>query len=399
MLKFLVMGVNKKNKGNLALVMTTVKTIDVFIGKSKFFFIGPNKEKLNSKMVHVTPAYELSFQNPFKICECILIILKIILYKRGFPIKTDSFKCFESVDVVINSGGDNLSGESGLYVIKTLLNNIFAILLNKPLVLFSESLGYSKNFFVTKLLNYVIRKADLIILRETFSYDYVKNILKSKDNYYLTADTVFLLERAPESILRTDLLKTTSVKPVIGFNVSPLVSYFNEDVDIVKVSFKALRSIMKLLGGTIILIPHVYGKDSDLKVLSKIYEKLNSENVILIENEYEPEELKSIIGQCDLFIGARMHATIASTSQCIPTVGIAYSHKMHGIIGEMLGLEDYVIDLKDLDSEILIEKTMAAWENRKEITEHLKRRIPEIKKMAMRNGELVKELCDSLGLT
>jgi len=87
-----------------------------------------------------------------------------------------------------------------------------------------------------------------------------------------------------------------------------------------------------------------------------------------------------------------MHATIASTSMFVPTVGIAYSHKMHGIIGEMLGLEDYIIDLEDLNHEILIEKVMEAWKNSERIVEHLKKTIPRVKERALKNGEALKEV-------
>jgi polysaccharide pyruvyl transferase WcaK-like protein len=31
-----------------------------------------------------------------------------------------------------------------------------------------------------------------------------------------------------------------------------------------------------------------------------------------------------------------MHATIASTPMLVPTIGIVYSHEMHGIIGKIL---------------------------------------------------------------
>lgn len=41
-----------------------------------------------------------------------------------------------------------------------------------------------------------------------------------------------------------------------------------------------------------------------------------------------------------------MHATISSTSMLVPTIAIAYSHKIPGVIGEVLGNE-YIIDIRD----------------------------------------------------
>jgi len=394
MVKFLIMGVNKKNKGNLALLKTTMEILRSFSNDSEFILIGPKEddENIYGTVVHETIPYRISFKNPFRIMEYIISLLKIGLQEKlGCSIKDEDISYFKEADIVINSGGDNLSGESGLYILKTLFNNIYAILMNKPLILFSESLGYPKNLFVKILLNYVLDKADLIMVRDKISYEYLKNNIKSK-NYHLTADPVFLLKCS------SMVLKEKVIKPTFGFNMSPLISHFSK-FDVFSASIGFVDFLLNNFNGTVILIPHVYGEDSDLKILSKIYEHFDSERLLLIDKEYDAEELKSIIGQCDLFIGARMHATIAATSMFVPTVGIAYSHKMHGIIGEMLGLEDYIIDIEDLNSEILIEETLKAWENREEIQEHLRKVIPEVKMKAWKNGELVKELCDSLGIS
>ena len=91
-----------------------------------------------------------------------------------------------------------------------------------------------------------------------------------------------------------------------------------------------------------------------------------------------------------------MHATVASTSMLVPTVGIAYSHKMHGIIGKMLGQEKYILDVQDLNYEDLKSKVYDAWQNREEIRAELAQRIPQVKEQALLSGELVKELVDFL---
>src|SRR5687768_14293913 len=65
--------------------------------------------------------------------------------------------------------------------------------------------------------------------------------------------------------------------------------------------------------------------------------------VHLVTDEYDQHEIKGIIGMCDFFIGARMHACIAALSQGIPTVAVAYSRKFAGVF-ETVGAENWVID-------------------------------------------------------
>lgn len=224
---------------------------------------------------------------------------------------------------------------------------------------------------------------------------------------YVTADPAFLLNAVPQSrvfeILSKDGINEVQ-KPLIGINPSGLISRFMEsepqkaEEEITNIMAKVIDNLIENLKATIIMIPHVYTPNDDDRIaINRIFHKVkNKSKVKTIKNEYTPQELKGIIGQCDLFIGARMHATIAATSMLVPTVGIAYSHKMYGIIGEMLGQEKYVLDIKELNYEDLISTINDAWENREKIKKELEAKIPMVKEKAMLNGKLVKELLDSL---
>ena len=45
--------------------------------------------------------------------------------------------------------------------------------------------------------------------------------------------------------------------------------------------------------------------------------------------------MKYLIGQCDFFVGSRMHSCIAAVSQCVPAVSIAYSDKFIGVMATL----------------------------------------------------------------
>ena len=89
----------------------------------------------------------------------------------------------------------------------------------------------------------------------------------------------------------------------------------------------------------IYLISHV---SADYKVAKHIKEKYPTVNIV---DEFDnPIKAKSFIADCDLFIGARMHATIAAISTGVPVIPIAYSRKFTGLFKTL----DYpfVVDLK-----------------------------------------------------
>lgn len=78
----------------------------------------------------------------------------------------------------------------------------------------------------------------------------------------------------------------------------------------------------------------------------------------------------------------------------VPTIGIAYSHKMHGIIGELLGQEKYIIDIEQMTSDCLIASINQAWNNKEIIREDLRRKIPIVRNNAMYSFEIIKEWMD-----
>jgi coenzyme F420 hydrogenase subunit beta len=105
----------------------------------------------------------------------------------------------------------------------------------------------------------------------------------------------------------------------------------------------------------IVLIPHVISSldwnYDDRWANEQLYKLLkNREHVALIKGDYTPSELKGLIGQCDIFIGSRMHANIASLSQGIPTLAIGWSDKYSGIM-RRLGMLEYVCHYKTLTFE------------------------------------------------
>ena len=114
------------------------------------------------------------------------------------------------------------------------------------------------------------------------------------------------------------------------------------------------------LNATVLLVPHVImpqGASSidDRSVANDIRKSSErQERIFSIQGEYSAEETKGIIGICDLFISSRMHTAIASTSLGIPTIAVAYSHKTYGIIGEMVGCKQYVLDIRELSYESLV---------------------------------------------
>jgi colanic acid/amylovoran biosynthesis protein len=96
-------------------------------------------------------------------------------------------------------------------------------------------------------------------------------------------------------------------------------------------------------GYKVLLLPHVQervARNNDMFACREVFRRLQRPNEnLVISMPLSASDFKGVIGLCDALIGARTHATIASMSQGIPTVSIAYSRKAWGIMRDYYGPE------------------------------------------------------------
>ncbi|MDV2481194.1 hypothetical protein F8E02_04050 [Methanoculleus sp. Wushi-C6] len=403
MLRALILNVGFKNKGNEALIASTKDIIWRYIKNVEFLNMGAAKDPDNQ--IILQPARN-PMRSPYPwlyLFECLIIkTLRRCGLQIGVP-KKSKLRVLDEIDVVINSGGDQLSGEKTPG--SSFLNIIYALLLDKPVVLFAESLGYYKSPINRIVSRYVFQRVKLILVREELSKQYLLGNGVDETKIHVTADPAFILPPAgksrTEEILRMENISDIPT-PIVGINPSGLISkYLNDptksEEHYIRSMAHTIDHLVETKGVSVILIPHVYStKNDDRMAADKILKAVSNRNsVFQICGEYSASELKGIIGLCEIFVGARMHATIAATSLCIPTVGIAYSHKMHGIIGKTLGLEQYIIDIDKLDESILKTTIDAVWSDRTAIREHLKAVMPEVIEKAFKNGYYFSKFIES----
>ena len=122
--------------------------------------------------------------------------------------------------------------------------------------------------------------------------------------------------------------------------------------------------------------------EDDFSVCKKIaydIKQTTGKEIYTLDKYYREDELKSIISECDFFIGSRMHACIAAISSMVPTVALAYSRKFIGIWNE-LSLSKCVIDLTNIESkDEVINGVKFNLSNSSLIKSELEEKIPVIK--------------------
>lgn len=327
-------------------------------------------------------------------------ILPTSRFKDTLMKRNPYFKELFGMDLVVDiTGGDSFSDIYGFRrFFLGFLCKWLAIFLEKKLILLPQTYGPFKRPLARVMARYILKKASLVYSRDTTGVEYVNNLLNNHtDNVKVrfAPDVAFVLDaRKPEHFKIDALIKRTKESIVVGFNINGLLfngGYTRDNMFGLKMSYSSLvyeiiDLFMKHENVVVILIPHVfppagYEVESDSDVCLKVYEKLNEKypgRIFLVKGKYDQGEIKYIIGSCDFFVGSRMHSCIAALSQHIPAIGLAYSKKFQGVF-DSIDLSHCVVDARLLDKEEILSNIRQLFTSRKEISEHLKNKISQVK--------------------
>lgn len=208
-----------------------------------------------------------------------------------------------------------------------------------PLILGSQTIGPFKDKNIEKYAVDVIEQCKSVFVRDSQSKDYVEQISKAKP--ILTTDVAFFLPYEKKD-------KLDSIKKA-GFNPSGLLwmggydgkNQFGLTVNYQEYCKKVIHYLFEQ-GYEVHLILHAYSKviktgyyhaDNDKLAVDALHELFPS--TIVSPFFSTPMEAKSYISGMDLFIGARMHATIAAISVGIPVIPFSYSRKFEGLFSSL----------------------------------------------------------------
>jgi polysaccharide pyruvyl transferase WcaK-like protein len=182
----------------------------------------------------------------------------------------------------------------------------------------------------------------------------------------------------------------------VGIGMSDLMHRYGKKEQYLDASTRLIEHIAGTYGGEIVLVPHVIREknaQNDFAVCQEIAGHVGGKcPCSVLPMTLNACELKYCIATCDYFVGARTHSTIASLSSLVPTISIGYSTKAWGINQDLLGCDDYVVDVQSISAKVLIERFERMRQQREQIVQSLRTSVPRARKSAERAGECLLSL-------
>lgn len=304
------------------------------------------------------------------------------------------------------SGGDSFSDIYGLKrFLYVSLPQILALSIGKRLVLLPQTFGPYTGLTARLAAGWILRRAKAVISRDTQGVETVRQVTgPNGPHVHVFPDVGFCMSTRPlPAPIRERAAELRSRGPIVGLNVSSLLymgGYKRDNAFRLIEPFPQLvaalvNHIVQNLHAQVLLIPHVRGGLSGVEDETQLCAQLHSEfsrqygkRVCYLAGDLDHRQTKALIGQCDLFVGARMHACIAALSQCVPAVGLAYSRKFSGVFASV-GMAEFAADLRVLTAGHVTELLTRAYNLRPELQVMLGRQIRTVREQLKEMFNLV----------
>ncbi len=372
------------NFGNLGCQALAYSLIKILQSESKKIGVKLNYylyfyKKNENEIKKISKIFDINIEN----------INVVVMKLKNLNNTINVIKKYKCCDLIIDmSGGDSFSD---IYGVKRLIKESFykevAIRNNIPLILGPQTYGPYNRKISKVIARNVLNKADIVCTRDEDSVEVIKKISKIEPSV------------CTDIALRLPYNKQNSLKEEsIGINVSALMWYNEYNIDI-KIDYKKYidRLINYLKDNTeynIYLVSHVNAdsieNENDYLLCSKLALKYD---VKVAPKFADPIEAKSFISELNVFIGSRMHATIAAFSSNVPTIPVAYSKKFEGLYKSLN--YNYYIDAKKENTESAIQKTIDYIKNIEKIkdaeTKSLKIAQDKLKTFDQKISDLLKK--------
>jgi colanic acid/amylovoran biosynthesis protein len=326
-----------------------------------------NTEHINeSKMELIKQIINAAFD--FISTKTLLLFCKnTFLIKTLFSKKThQTIKAFNEADAIFVKGGGFIHayGErTAPYLMWYFLFYVrLAIRLDKKVVFLPNSYGPFEGFTVKSQVRSVFKKLNLVYAREKVSASSLGKLLNKE--VPVEMDLGFFLQKGEENIA-VEILNKYNILPsekIVGITIRPWrFPGLSNPEELYKNYINSVASLSKHIlskGYKIALCNQSIGPNShedDRNAIKDLLRLLNDSNVFWINENLNCKDLKSLYSNFYFFVGTRFHSIIFSLTSSVPSIAIGYGgNKAKGIMGDF-NLDDFIIQIQDVNPESLID--------------------------------------------
>lgn len=245
--------------------------------------------------------------------------------------------------------------------------------LGKKVVFLPNSYGPFIGLTVEKQVRSVFGQLDLVYARENVSAQSLGHLMGKK--IPVEMDLGFFLEKGSqeEAVKILEKYNLSKEDKIVGVTIRPwrFPGLSNPEA-LYKKYINSVADLTRHLlakGYKVALCNQSLGPNShedDRNAIRDLLAQVQDPNVVWINENLSCDILKAVYSNFYFFIGTRFHSIIFSLTSLVPSIAIGYGgNKAKGIMGDFR-LDDYVVQIQDVESDLLInmfDKAISEYDN------------------------------------
>ncbi len=303
---------------------------------------------------------------------------------------------YAHTDLIIPVGGGYiLSGKGFVNTVRlffVLHPFIVSLIIGKPTVLYTQSIGPFDNPLQEYFAKSVLRRLNGIIVRENISMSLMKKWGITK-KVTQSVDSGFLFDSSIKKEIRNDL-HVSNNQMLIGITVRSLF-HDQRQLRYEKAVAGFADYAIEKYGAKIVFIPQVTNDlhlDDDRDSSQRVHDYMKQKDgATVVTERYDHQTIKALYSSLNFIVGTRFHSVIFALSSYVPAIAIGYGYKTQGIMND-LELDDWVLDILTVETNQLIELFDRLVPNEQEYINHLKAVLPPYKEKAKESIYFVKKI-------
>jgi colanic acid/amylovoran biosynthesis protein len=336
----------------------------------------------------------------YVLAACTMRAIVFVRTGRRVPLHSDLgnlMQLYEETDAIVPVGGGYLRGDASLTssvnLVLLLHPLVVGRILNKPTVLYPQSVGPFGGRLQRSLASAVLRRVDLVMAREDISVALLARERVSS-NVVRSVDAGFAFAASNDVDLRQRLL-VPSDHLFVGITVRQWLDGTRQ-ARYERAIAGLADAILDRHHATVVFLPQVTSEhhDDDDRVVSARVAQAMRHRAEVILSKLDHRGVAGLYRSLDVLIGTRFHSVIFALTALVPVIAIEYEHKTSGIMRE-LGLEDWVRDIQDVSASGLLDTFETLIAERDSYRQHLRARLPSYQDKARQSKYLLRGVLDA----
>jgi colanic acid/amylovoran biosynthesis protein len=389
------------NKGAAAMLEAAVQTLGARLDDPRFTLLSmyPDEDRAqnpypNLEIVAASPRQLGVTINTLALVYRVLPFLRPLIRKRSKAIGALA----ESA-VLLDQGGITFTDGREKFLLYNVASILPALNTRTPVFKCAQAVGPFQNPVNRRAARTFLPKVRTLVTRGRVTHEFAEGL--GLQNLVAGADYAFSLE--------LDGTEEQEVAQHLD------LSFFDGDVVGVCPSVVLQRKVdarggdyigqiagfieaVRARGKRVLLIPHSVRTgtskthNNDLPLCQEIHARLRpGDDLLFVDRELTSQQLRYLIGRCEVFVASRFHAMVSSLAMGVPTLVIGWSHKYLEVL-EMFGAEEWAFGHDKLTPDHLLQRFEALDARRTEVAATLAAHLPTVKERSLHQADLIADI-------